>query len=178
MQLKLRRSVRLAWLGMRPHKSANLTKQGLLAVRSMKVPREPILVTEKWRWKFYFPYLDHRYMPLCAAIGSMQSLCPGYFSILTTPLLLIVLLNVYHSQSHWASATLLKGEQGDLLQNSPGRVASPILNTGKESVRCLHPFPCLGRLWTGIVSTTPIMKGASVVSASPILTNKERQDVL
>ena len=31
---------------MRPRKSANLTKQGLLAVRSTKVPQEPILVTE------------------------------------------------------------------------------------------------------------------------------------
>jgi len=30
-----------------PGSPANLTKQGLLAVQSMKVPREPILVTEK-----------------------------------------------------------------------------------------------------------------------------------
>ena len=36
-----------SWLGTRPRKSANLTKQGLLTVRSMKVPREPILVTGK-----------------------------------------------------------------------------------------------------------------------------------
>jgi len=37
-----------------PGSPANLTKQGLLAVRSMKVPQEPILVTEKRRHKKIF----------------------------------------------------------------------------------------------------------------------------
>jgi len=36
-----------------PDSPANLTKQELLAVRSMKMPREPILVTEKWRRKIF-----------------------------------------------------------------------------------------------------------------------------
>jgi len=49
---------------MRPRKSANLTKQELLAVRSMKVPQELTLVTEKWMWKFF--------SALCASMRCFQ----------------------------------------------------------------------------------------------------------
>ena len=55
-----------------PGSPANFTKQGLLAVRSTKVPREPILVTEKWRRKFFSALRrnDQRYAPPPAAWNS------------------------------------------------------------------------------------------------------------
>jgi len=68
-----------------PGSPANLTKQGLLAVRSTKVPREPILVTEKWRRKIFLRASrnDRRYASLCTAFGSLlavpgQLQYPGY----------------------------------------------------------------------------------------------------
>ena len=68
-----------------PGSPANLTKQGLLAARSMK-----LLITEKWRRSFFsflrFPQNDWRYAPINADFSSMQSMCLGNFSILATPL--------------------------------------------------------------------------------------------
>jgi len=72
-----------------PGSPANLTKQGLLAVWSTKVPQEPILVTDwKWRQKIFprFAWNDHHYAPINADFGSVQSLCLGNFSILATTL--------------------------------------------------------------------------------------------
>ena len=74
-----------------PGLPGNLTKQGLLAVWSTKVPQEPILVTD-WKVKAYFisflhfAWNEQRYAPINAGFGSVQSLCPGNFSILAKPL--------------------------------------------------------------------------------------------
>ena len=66
----------LRWITV-PGSPANLTKQGLLVVRSTKVPQEPILVTEKWRRNSFFFFLcfalnDRHYAPI--NFGSIQSL--------------------------------------------------------------------------------------------------------
>jgi len=90
-----------------PGSPTNLTKQELLAVQNTKVPREPILVTEKWRRTFFprFGQNDWHYTPLCTAFGSVQSLCPSNFSILAMPL-------VPGLQLHANSMNAVKGFSG------------------------------------------------------------------